>query len=1293
MVSITVQHTIHVDPNNGTDHRDCWNGSLICKSLNYALGGVINDNTTVQLSSGIIKLSTSNTMLSGLSNFAIVGRGLTATTIQCNDTKAGLSFIRMTNLTMADLTITNCGMLQNSTTWNNSSPAQYPSAVTIYNSSNVIIHSVSFIHNNGIGLSMVNTGGLVTINRSIFDNNYIIDGSYPGGGGLYIEYPFCFPGDVLNSLLSENSVNSNSHYTISGCYFTNNIAKKMNPPQSFYRSSTCTKQTFGHGGGMSVFFRGNSTNNNIDIINTEFVGNTAVWGGGLFIEFNHYANGNTVNIRGHSQFSNNNCEDSDDPDITGGGGVQITYAPFNSLISPSYNNVTFSDCNFTSNSAFWGGGVSYIITAEKLATGTNSLYFTNCHWHSNIAKFGAAVDLSLYRSMTVGMAQPVVFESCLFVSNNVLYDRQSNEFQLRGTGTVYANSIVVQLNKQIEFNANNGSALVLSDSYVSVTERCNVTFTRNRSWRGGALSLLASSWMNIEGNTTIMFVENCADEVGGAIYAELTNEHNVISEWNCFIQYSDTSLSPDEWNTTIEFQDNNSSHGGHSIYATTIRSCVWGKSNAHVSINDTKNTFHWKAFKFNGKSGKENFTRDEIATAANVLSVTTKQTTVTVSPGEEYHLPFVQSDDEGQNAKAIFFTQSNNNSIGRVDNRSVYVYSDIMQVYGNPLSNVDFTITSVGPIPSTITLNITFDYCPPGYTVDKNDNITSCKCAASDLDGYRGIVECNSSLFQAYIARLHWGGVYINETVEEFVTAVCPQGYCTFNKSYKTILPNSRSELDFCSDQNRNGTVCGECMSGYSISSRSTCIKCDHGITKGIFLFILYECLPTLLFVFAILIFNVNITSGHWNSFIFYFQMVENLNLYALQSTDDYSSPIQTLIAIHTNAFGIWNLEFFQSIKPEECYIMGIKNVFQLYLLSYCILLFPLGLILIIIGIKNCNYRLVRCNCHYQENINMPNNIWNKCKQKYNKFTRKWKRWFGEASLIHGFAAFIVLSYTNVALLSMKFFVPNRLYGLQSYVYETRTYSVGTIIYFSNEHLKYLAPAFICLIISIYFPCYLIFKPLMRKLSSYYGKEEQCARCDAVLCCYMDMGRVEQLLEEFYGPFKNNCRFYAGFFFLYRLAIYTTLAFTPSLQIQYCIQQCILVFILFLHSILQPYSEKYKHANITDALIFLNLNCINALSVYNFYSVIDIQNESQAALGIQLFLVYLPLFYIPFRFIWWFKKTCCNKENDDDDDDNEQFPLLRQLPVVDPEGDRERMIEQFQDSVNINEYVVIDEQM
>ena len=79
---VAIQHTIHVDPINGKDHQNCWNEtSSSCKTLNYALGGVNQDNVTVQLSSGVFNLSTANTTLSNLSNFTIVGNGITATTI------------------------------------------------------------------------------------------------------------------------------------------------------------------------------------------------------------------------------------------------------------------------------------------------------------------------------------------------------------------------------------------------------------------------------------------------------------------------------------------------------------------------------------------------------------------------------------------------------------------------------------------------------------------------------------------------------------------------------------------------------------------------------------------------------------------------------------------------------------------------------------------------------------------------------------------------------------------------------------------------------------------------------------------------------------------------------------------------------------------------------------------------------------------------------------------------------------------------------------------------------------
>ena len=194
-------------------------------------------------------------------------------------------------------------------------------------------------------------------------------------------------------------------------------------------------------------------------------------------------------------------------------------------------------------------------------------------------------------------------------------------------------------------------------------------------------------------------------------------------------------------------------------------------------------------------------------------------------------------------------------------------------------------------------------------------------------------------------------------------------------------------------------------------------------------------------------------------------------------------------------------------------------------------------------------------------------------------------------------------------------------------------------------------------------PLYLILKP-----------KGWCNKCDAVLYCCFRQDKFEQFLHEFYGSFKDECRFYGGFFFVYRLALYTTFAFTPSLMIQYCVQQCLLGFFLFVHSILQPYSdEMFAFANKLDAVIFINLIVINALSVYNFYSVIDIQSPSQIALVVQLLLVYLPLLYIPFRIIW-----SCHDQQGTNQNEEER-------PLIDPVAQREDW-EREDRSVDLSEY-------
>ena len=1141
--------TINVNPINGTNDQECLNttsNDVSCKSLDYALGG-IQDNTRVQLHSGLIKLSSFNNTLSNFSNITIAGTGISSTTIQCNNIRAGLHFVNVSFLTIVNLTISNCGMLQNSTTWNNSSPFQYPSAVTVYNSNNITIQSVSFRLNNGIGLSIINTGGSVKINESVFDSNRITNGDYPGGGGLYIEFPFCLPDKTCYSVSSDSFLNTNSCYVIAFCIFTNNVAKKV-PHISSESAFPYAEQTFGHGGGMSVFLRGYATNNIINITDTKFIGNIAVYGGGLFIGFNHYARNNIIFIKENSQFYDNYCKDNYNPENPGGGGAQIIYNVYNSTVLPNYNNVSFFNTCFKSNNAYWGGGISYLLGTEEHALGTNILYFLNCSWYGNSAKFGAAIDL--YRPLSAGAAQAVVLENCTFISNEVYYYLQTGQFELQGAGIVYANSIIIHFKGYVEFTRNVGSALVLFTSYILVINECTVMFTQNKGWRGGALALLASSWIKVEENTVVVFDGNNADEVGGAIYAELISEHKVVSQWNCFFQFSEPSISPDNWKTKIQFQRNFAFLAGHAIYVTSLHSCVWNKNSKHLDKDDIRNAFHWKSFEFDGEPGTHSFSREsEIATAANNL--TTYQSAIKVSPGEKYPLPFEHLDDEGHDAKVIFFMQSDNTTTGSVDNQ--HTYSDVMQVYGAPNTYFNVTVTSLAPIPYTVTLNVTFDYCPPGYVPYKKgkyDNSTSCKCGNEGSARIPGISECNDTLYQAYITRYNWGGIH--KPSRKFVTADCPQGYCTFTKlKYYSLLPSRRSDLDFfqCQKQHRTGEICGECMSGYSISGQSNCVKCTHGPLKGLLLFLAYECLPTIVFVSVILILNVNITSGYLHSLIFYFQIVEILNLYALQSTKEFPKGFEILINIHTYLFGIWNLEYY---SPDVCYFSKIKNVFGLYALKYVTVLIAFGSVIVLVVIKNLPYTTVfRCSCQrnnqqnaeHIEEVGPGNHVRNLC----NNIMRTCKQWFSaESKIIHGMATVLILSYTKIALLSMKFFIPGPIYASHNNVIETRAHHVGTIKYFQGEHLYYVIPAMFLLLLSATIPLYLIFKPI-----------GWCNKCDVALYFCFGQDKFDQFLQEFYGSFKDDRRLYGGFFFVYRLALYVTFAFTPSLMIQYCVQQCL----------------------------------------------------------------------------------------------------------------------------------------
>ncbi len=97
------------------------------------------------------------------------------------------------------------------------------------------------------------------------------------------------------------------------------------------------------------------------------------------------------------------------------------------------------------------------------------------------------------------------------------------------------------------------------------------------------------------------------------------------------------------------------------------------------------------------------------------------------------------------------------------------------------------------------------------------------------------------------------------------------------SESYSTL---SDSHFDTqCSYSNRMGTLCGECLEGYSVAVNSysyDCILCNNNtnVVRNVFIYIGLTYLPYLLLFLPIIFFNINVTSGYLSGFVVYAQLV-----------------------------------------------------------------------------------------------------------------------------------------------------------------------------------------------------------------------------------------------------------------------------------------------------------------------------------------------------------------------------------------------------------------------------------
>ena len=1182
---LSMDHAVMIDGVNGKDCVECLNSILPCQSLSFVAENLTRNNSVrIEIAGNLLNLRVP-VMFNGYTYLTINGSGSKLTVLYCNESEAGIAFVNVHYLTIHSLTIENCGAKRNSTSINPLMPeitALLNVAVYILDCTDVTINHVNIQSSNGTGLSLYDTNGIVNITHCNFINNSVRNkGSQSGGGGLHIEFPLCTPG-IINCT-GQHKRNSNSNYTIQDCILSHNSASAPNDPHTFISPSRVPRLR--KGGGLYISIGSYAANNVIKVMNCTLENNMASFvAGGMLAEFVNFVQNNSIAVY-ETSFINNSCPQK--AKSSGGGlviGIMYYTESYETGKLPSNNSFLCTDCVFTNNSAYMGGGTGIFATKDMNSpSGLSIITFIKCNWTENQSPIGGAIYITpgIWDYTNEGFLPVPKFIDCAIMSNTDKQELPSLGKGLNvtavGYGAFYINGFKVCVMGSLYLGQNYGSAMHLSNSVLDVRAGSNITFYENTAHYGGAIVMLGSSAVRFEHNTTFYFIKNRAYSRGGAIFVDFIDPLQTLYR-NCFFDPAFKNHTKIE-STTFIFRENRADIIGSSIFATTFKSC-------EMMCSKRKQTNPEYILQCIANFSFEDSTKNNVplVTRPKHFMLNASNSSVKIIPGSEYKLPLTAWDENSTLLTGMVYEAGISDTNITIDSAFVQVSNNSIRLLGkiNDSGILHLRISDV-----SLSFNVTLVDCEPGYYFSGS----KCECASRD---YLGVEGCEPHV---YLKQGYWMGYCSNDSTK-LCTTFCPYGFCSYNKMNSIsdwyILPNDSSLLDqqICGPY-RTGTVCSECTDGHSIYFHSWKITCgsEELCDWGWFFYLLSEIVPlTVLFV-IIIVFNISFTSGNINCFVLFAQVVDALatNGNGALKLEPFIVVIQEILSQFYRPF---NLDFFTTEPLSFCLWKG-SNALDYFLMKYVTVGFALLLVLMTIVIFRC-----RCTSTRFRMFRTSNSV-----------------------LIQGLSAFFVLCYSQSARVSFDILTFFCLYSHNFHCESKVVNRMGYMTYLEGEHIKYAIVAILVLIFVVIIPpLLLLIYPLVFKLLGF------CKLSESKLVIILWRVMPIQLLDAFQSSFKDEYRFFAAFYFLYRAMVLVAFAYSQTVFKFYSVVQLMLIAALALHAVFQPH-KKREH-NIIDALLFTNLAIINAITLYNYVRKDYIMESSAQGVTImalvQAFLIFLP---------------------------------------------------------------------
>lgn len=962
--STAVNYVHHIQISmDGHDNISCiTNNSFPCKTLGFVLEH-LNSSTNVSIRNGNYNLNR-NYNNSKLENVAFVGLS-DSVNIECSR-DVGLQFRFCSNIVFKQLMFQGCGRLEYSAPFqpysNDDEPQLFYSGISFTYCKDLAVENCTFTKSSGISLVLYDVGG----NISIIDSQFV-DNTPKGQSSSFKDVHETAGGILLHltqfgSLYPFNDTNHHNHlysdgnhYTFRGCIFARN--------RYVYNESQETPQPFGRGPGLTAFLCGSAKNNSLLVESCYFYNNTGIWGGGIFTEFQNNAEGNVLKIV-DSEFGGNLAK-------YGGGAVRTGNAvEGNKTYQPMENTVEHKRNIFWDNDAAMGGAVSHYgrTYSHILGKYKNSIHFGNCSFYHNTATMGSAISVALNNRnnwIEMGPEIPycVVIANCTIVNNRVIKNYSNiNEGHVIGMGVVYSSKVPMILRGENTFLDNLNTALLLDNAPLKVFDQ--TFFTRNVGNKGGALALYGQTRLIMTKGSKIDFKQNDASQFGGAIFIQAPGPEvgpfktRELRRHECSIGYENEEGNlvdlgnVSNWETYISFTANSApAWGGNSVYASTLQSCFL----ANESIGNNS-AFAWKDIIHFSAPLNEEISTDPVNIKVN-------KDEWSVAPGEVFN-PTVQLLDERNSPVygVVKINIQNDSSNHTLESLFLIQFNKVINNYTNPNPNYKsvinglkltgrekgyFTvkITSVGGQAISISFKPQFKTCYDGF--EQKDGAAICSCMSEKVDMQEGIYNCSSDGKQVNLITGYWGG----RVKGKFITYPCPPHYCHFEKNYFYSYNQSR----ICAD-NRNNTapLCGKCKEHFTVSlGGENCVKASKcgkhfKISWGIPVFIVV----TPIVVLILLRINVDIFTSYLNSWLFFYQVLPFVLKY--ETILHLDKGMKAILALAS-----WRLP---SVKLS-CFVKELDNIGKLGL-NYFLPLYMLTILIVITLVARCS-----CNCYQKTNV------------------------------------------------------------------------------------------------------------------------------------------------------------------------------------------------------------------------------------------------------------------------------------------------------------------------------------